>query len=366
MNRILSQCTKELAQFRRDRINLFLAFILPLLSLLIYGFAVRLEAKNIPILLQDFDRSSLSWHYSERLFATNLFTPVDWQGSSEKALDIGLVKVAVIIPPEFSRRISSGKRTDVQVLVDGTDTNNARIIKNSIKATTQFFLQAENLIPDYSSVTVHTRIWFNPERLESLSIVPGVYAVVLWTFPSLLAAIAMVREKDKGNILLVYASDISAEEFILGKVLAYEIVGLGMSIIVMLMGAVIFHLPFAGSPIPLMLGTLLYIGASVMFGTMIGANTREQNSAVQSVSLIGFVTALMLSGFIYPLSNIPFPLSLVTYIIPARYFIVITRDAYVRGVGWPGVWFSIVMIIVLGLLLFNVTRKAMSRMQLGD
>jgi ABC-2 type transport system permease protein len=366
MNRILSQCTKELAQFRRDRLTLALAFVLPLLTLLIFGFAIRLEAKDIPLVVQDFDRSNLSQSYTERLFETNQFIPVRWEGDPEKALDLSLAKAVVIVPPDFSRRMAADKHTDVQVLVDGTDANNARVIKNSIKATTQSFLQAEKLIPDTAPILTNTRLWFNPGRAESLSIVPGVYAVVLWIFPSLLAAIAMVREKEKGTILQVYASDLSAEELILGKVLAYGIVGMGMAIGVMLLGAIIFQLRFAGDPTPLLLGTPLYVGTSVIFGNMLGARASDQNSAVQGVSLIGFLTALLLSGFIYPLSNIPFPLSLVSNIIPARYFIIITRDAYVRGVGWSGVWFSFLMILILGLLLFNVTHKILSRMQLGD
>jgi ABC-2 type transport system permease protein len=366
MNRILSQCIKELAQFRRDHLTLALAFVLPLLTLLIFGFAIRLEAKDIPLAVQDFDHSNLSQHYTERLFATQQFTPVVWDGDPEIALDHSLAKAVVIIPPDFSRRMAANKQSEVQVLVDGTDANNARVIKNNIKATTQSFLQAEKLIPETTPITTHTRLWFNPGREESLYIVPGVYAVVLWIFPSLLAAIAMVREKEKGTILQVYASDLSATELILGKVLAYEIVGLGMALGVMVLGGLIFHLRFAGGPTPLLLGTPLYVGASVMFGSMLGARASSQNAAVQGVSLIGFLTALLLSGFIYPLSNIPFPLSLASNIIPARYFITITRDAYVRGVGWVGVWFSLLMILGLGFLLFNVTRKALSRMQLGD
>ena len=226
MKRILSQCKKELAQFQRDRLTLALAFFLPFVTLLIFGFAIRLEAKDIPLAVQDFDRSNLSQQYIERLFATNQFTPVSWQGKPEAALDDNRARAAVIIPPDFDRQVKAGKSVDVQVLVDGTDANNARIIKNSIKATTQSFLQSENLMPDTMPIETETRIWFNPGRKESLYIVPGVYAVVLWIFPSLLSAIAMVREKEKGTILQVYASDLSAAELILGKALAYVAVGL--------------------------------------------------------------------------------------------------------------------------------------------
>jgi ABC-2 type transport system permease protein len=368
MKRILSQCSKELAQFRRDRLTLALAFLLPLMALLIFGFAIRLEAKNIPLAVQDFDRSTLSLSYIDRLFATNQFTPVRWSGNDpvQDAIDRGLAKAAVIIPPEFSRRIKAGTESNVQVLVDGTDVNNARVIKNSIKATTNFFLRSEGLIPDRQKVQTRTRLWFNPGRKESLYIVPGVYAVILWIFPSLLAAIAMVREKEKGTILQVYASSLSAKELLLGKGLAYLLVGLGQALVVMGLGSLIFQLGFAGDPTPLLLGTPVYLGASVMFGLLLGVRTGNQNAAVQGVSLIGFITSLLLSGFIYPLSNIPFPLSLLPNVVPARYFIEMTRDAYVRGIGWAGVWFPLLMIAVLGGLFFTVARKALSRMQLPD
>jgi len=132
------------------------------------------------------------------------------------------------------------------------------------------------------------------------------------------------------------------------------------------LGALIFSLKLAGDPTPLLLGTLLYLWASVMFGIMLGTRTSNQNSAVQGVSLVGFLTALLLSGFIYPLSNIPFPLSLLPNVIPARYFIEITRDAYVRGIGWSSVWFALIMIFAIGMMFFNVARRVLSRMQLPD
>jgi ABC-2 type transport system permease protein len=365
VKRIFSQCLKELAQFRRDRLTLALAFALPVMSLFIFGFAIRLEAKDIPLAIQDFDQSVLSRSYQDRLYATHQFqwVPISEQDSPQRVLDQGLAKAVVIVPPDFSRRITAGKTADVQVLVDGTDANNARVIKNGIKATTNAFLQAEKLIPETSAITPRTRIWFNPGRKESLYIVPGTFAVVLWIFPSLLAAIAMVREKEKGTILQIYASSMSAAELILGKALAYIAVALCMAIGVIGLGVLVFQLEFAGDPTPFLLGTPLYLFASVMFGLFIGVRVNEQNAAVQAVALVGFLTALLLSGFIYPLSNIPFPLSLISNLVPARYYIVITRDAFVRGTGWAGVWWAPLMIFLIGMLFFTAARKILSRMQ---
>lgn len=368
MKRILSQCIKELAQFRRDRLTLALAFLLPFATLLIFGFAIRLEAKDIPLIVQDFDRTNMSNGYIESIYATNQFKPVNWDinASPQLAIDLSLAKAVIIIPPDFTRHLVATKQADVQVLVDGTDANNARVIKNGIKATTNSFMRIQGLIADVNPITTQTRLWFNPGRKESLSIVPGTFAVVLWIFPSLLAAISMVREKEKGTILQLYASSLSSTELIWGKALAYWVVAMGMALLVMGGGATIFGLQFAGDPSPFLLGTLIYLWASTMFGLMIGARVNDQNAAVQAVSLVGFLTSFLLSGFIYPLSNIPFPLSLIPNVVPARYFIEITRDAFVRGVGWSGVWLSLVIIFLLGMVFFNVARKAMGRMQLSS
>jgi ABC-2 type transport system permease protein len=365
MKRVLAQCVKEIAQFRRDRLTLALAFLLPFITLIIFGFAIRLESKNIPLIVQDFNHTNLSSSYIERLYATNQFISKQWSGGNpiRDAIDKGIAKVAVIIPPEFSRDIQADRSTRVQVLIDATDVNNARVIRNNIQRVTNFFMQKHGLLPAIS-ITARMRLWFNPGRLESLYIVPGVYGVVLWIFPSLLSAIAMVREKEKGTILQVYTSSISATELLLGKGLAYLLIAIAEALIVMLLGSIIFRVGIVGNPITLLIGTLLFLIDSVLFGLLLGVRSSNQNAAVQGVSLVGFITSLLLSGFIYPLNNIPFPLSLVPNVIPARYYIDITRDAFVRGTGFAGVWFDLIMLAALGLVFFNVSRRVLSRMQL--
>jgi ABC-2 type transport system permease protein len=366
MRRILVQCRKELLQFRRDRLTLGLAFLLPLLTLLIFGFAIRLETKHIPIVVQDLDRSPLSSAYTERLFATNQFEPARWGGGDplREAMDRGRARAVVVIPPEFSRRVKAQRPVAVQVLVDGTDANNARVIRNSVQATTGFFLRQQGLAGEGASVRARIRLWFNPGRRESLSIVPGVYAVVLWIFPSLLAAIAMVKEKERGTILKVYASGLGAMDWLLGKTLAYLLVGVAMALVVMGAGGLIFRLGLAGDPSPLLLGTILYLAAAVIFGLLLGVRSANQQGAVQGVALVGFLTALLLSGFIYPLSNIPFPLSLISAVVPARHFIVVSRDAFVRGTGWSGVWLHVLLIALIGAVFLLLARRSLGPMQL--
>lgn len=368
MKRIWSQAQKELAQFRRDRLTVALAFILPFLTLFIFGFAIRLEAQDIPLAIQDFDNSPLSRSYIERLYANDQFQPSRWngQGSAQTAVDQGLAKATVIIPPDFSRQIKAGQVSSIQVLVDGTDVNNARVIRNSIEATTQFFLRNAGLQPNQPPIDLQSRIWFNPGREEALYIVPGTCAVILWIYPSLLAAIAMVREKEQGTIVQVYASSLSAVELILGKGLAYLVVGLSIATIVILTSMLVFGLRFAGDPTPLLIGTPLFVASATLFGIMIGTRVPNVTIAVQAVATVGFLTALLLSGFIYPLSNIPFPLSIISNIIPTRYYIPIIRDGFVRGAGWLAVWIHMTVLVILSLILFNIARRNLSRMQLPD
>lgn len=366
MKRILSQCTKELAQFKRDRLTLALAFLLPLMTLLIFGFVIRLEAKNIPLIVQDFDGSNLSYAYTERLFATNQFQPTSWEGTSPiTALDYGIAKVAVVIPPDFSRRIKAGKSSEVQVLIDGTDSNNARVIQNSIKATTNFFLHNSGLPSEPEKIIAHMRLWFNPGRKESLFIVPGIYAVVLAIYPAILASIAMVREKEQGTILQVYASSLSATELLLGKALAYLLISLGVTIMLESLGSLIWGIGLVGDPTPWLIGTPIFLMTNVLFGLFVGVRASNQSAATQATAF-SFLPALLLSGFIYPLNNIPFPLSLLSYIVPPRYYIDLTRDAFVRGTGWAGVWYAPLVLVLLSLLLFNAARRGLRRMQLPD
>ena len=378
MQRILAQCNKELVQFKRDRLTLGLAFILPLISLFIFGFAIRLEAKNIPLYIQDFAQTPLSNSYVESLLADDKFeTPSPSQllflqnqlsqiNSYQEIIDQGIAKVVVVIPPEFSRNINSNNNSNIQVIVDASDVNNARIINNTIKRITTNFLEQSGLTRSATKIIPQIRIWFNPDRQEALYLIPGVYGVILWLYPSLLTAIAVAKEKEEGTMLKIYTSDISATEFLLGKWLAYLIIGMGQASLIMVIGALIWNLNLVVEPTSLFIGTLIFLANSVGLGLMIGVKSDNQIGAIQAVNPIVLITAYAFSGFIYPLSNLPFPLSIIPNFVPLRYYITITRDAYVRGIGWSDVWFSIIMLIVLGILIFNNARNNLKQMQLLD
>jgi len=366
VKKVLAQCKKELNQFVRDKLTVALAFVLPLLSLMLFGFGVRLEIKNINVVVQNYDSGLMSYDLVDRLYNNAQFDAHKWNGAHplEDALDKGYAKAGVVIPPQFSRELRQGHQASFQVFVDATDVNNARVIKNSIIATTNGFLKANNLYTDEGAIKPEIRLWFNPGRRESLYVVPGALGVVLWIFPSLLAALAMVREKETGTILQVYASSITAAEFLGGKILAYLIVALSMAVFLNTCAFLLFNIHFVGDPTPYFLGLTFFVLSSVCFGTMIGVNTTSQSSAVQAVATGGFTTALLLSGYLYPIRNIVYPLSLVTVLVPTRWFVQLSRDTFVRGGGWSYDWYLPLILAAGGVFFFRIAHKNLSKMQL--
>jgi ABC-2 type transport system permease protein len=371
IRRIRNQFFKELQQFQRDRLGVALAFILPVIALLIIGFAIRLEAKNIPLVVRDLDQTSLSRSYIERLYATNLFVPAKWEGNQfPDALDRGTAQVQVMIPSGFTADAVAGRTGNVQVVIDGSDTINARVIDLAIKGATLFVVQEQlgnrfSLLDDPLGIVAQVRLWFNPGRQESLFIVPGSYGVILAIFPPLLISIALVREKEQGTILQLYASSLSAFELLVGKSLAYVAVGLGEAVLLFIVGFLLFGVRFVGDPMPLVIGTPVFMLAGVQLGLIIGIFTTTQSAAVQAIGTIKVLTAFLLAGFLFPLNSVPFPFSIASYLVPSRYYIELCRDVFVRGSGWFGTWYLILVMLILGIAEFGLAWWGMRRMQVS-
>lgn len=367
IRRIRGQFFKEINQFQRDRLGVALAFILPVIALLIIGFAIRLESKNIPLVVRDLDQTSLSRSYIERLYATNLFVPAQWQGSRfPDALDRGNAQAQVIIPPNFMAEVDAGKTGQVQVVIDGSDVINARVIKLAIEGTTLSIVQEKLGDLAELGIVAQVRLWFNPGRQESLFIVPGSYGVILAIFPPLLIAIALVREKEQGTILQLYASSLSAFELLMGKSLAYVAVGLGEALILFIVGWLLFGVGVVGNPLPLVMGTPVFLWSGVQLGLIIGIFTTTQSAAVQAIGTIKVLTAFLLAGFLFPLNSVPFPFSVFAYFVPVRYYIELCRDVFVRGSGWFGTGHLLAAMLILGMAEFGLAWWGMHRMQLSS
>jgi ABC-2 type transport system permease protein len=365
MIRVFSQVGKEIAQFRRDKLTLALAFFLPVMAILLYGYATRLESKNIPVAIKNYDAGSLSREYIDTIFANGQLTPSPFNGSDAmQPLDEGLAKASIIIPAEFSRHVKQGLPANIQVIVDATDVNNARVIKNSIIATSNYFSQTHDINHVQQLVKTEVRLWFNPGRDEALYVAPGAIAVVLWIFPCLLAALAMAREKEQGTVLQLYASSITSFELIAGKAMAYTIIALAQSVLIIGVSMILYGLRFVGDMVIFSLSLVLFLASAVLFGTFAGTRATTQSAAVQIVATTGFTTALLLSGFLYPLRNITYPLSLISTILPARYFVEESRNAFVRGSDFASQLYIPLALFGCAFVLYMAASRIMRAMQL--
>jgi ABC-2 type transport system permease protein len=368
LRRVWVQCIKELVEFRRDRLTVALAFVLPLGMLLIFGFAIRLQIKNIPVAIQDFDRSPFSRDFISRLGASGelVVVPEPLGPAPATILDRGDVRAVIVIPPGTQRALAAGRPAPIQGLVDATDVVNALSIKQILTAACAFVGSTYGPPAAPPTVALHVRIWFNPGGNEALFIVPGVYAVILAMYPTILAAIAMVRDKERGTIVQAYASRLRASELIAGKCLALECIGLAEALAIMAVGFVVWGVRFAGDPLPLLIGTPLLVCCQVLLGLFIGARTNTVTSAIQASGSINSLLSVLLSGFMYPVFAMPAFFQWLSFIIPTRHFINITRDAFVRGAGWPGVWTEVLALACIAAVLAVAAWLPMRRMQVAD
>jgi ABC-2 type transport system permease protein len=367
MKRIIAQVRKELTQTFRDRLTLVLALVLPLILMALLGTAISLTVTDLPIVVQDLDQSPLSRQYTDAFRASLTFriVPLSLNMRPEEALDYGKARAAIVIPERFERNLLRGDNADVQFLIDGTDANTANIMRGNASAVTQAFLTQFRPAVTQPAVRAQTRLWFNPGRENKQYIGPGVLAVGLALFPPLLAALAMSREGEQKTILQVYVSSISAYEFLLGKTIAYTIIAIMEWLLLMVMAFTLFGLRLAGDPSPLIVTSFIYLLCTTSFGTMVGAAIPNQAAAIQAVAMGAFLMSFLLSGFIFPISNIPASVRWVSNIVPARFYIEVTRDAFVRGGGWPAVWHAPVALAVLGLFFFFVAWRKMRLMQVS-
>jgi ABC-2 type transport system permease protein len=365
VRRIVAQARKELTQLRRDRLALALALVLPLALISLLGTSISLTVTDIPIVVQDLDQTPLSRRYIDAFRSSLTFRIVALPPATapETMLDRGRARAALVIPERFAREIHRGRTAEVQLLVDATDANTALLTRGSAVQVTRAFarqLGPPNVAP---AISTATRLWFNPGREPRKFYGPGFLVLGLSIFPTVLAALAMSREGEQRTILQVYVSSISAHEFLLGKILAGMVVGLAQWLLAVGLMFTLFGLRLAGDPTPLIAGSVLFVFCVTSFGSLVGAAIPNQAAAVQAVALGGFLLSFLLSGLIFPIENIPAALRWISSLVQARYYVVVVRDAFLQGGGWPAVWWAVLAIGGLGLAFYALAWRAMRRMQ---
>jgi ABC-2 type transport system permease protein len=363
MRRIVAQTRKELTQIVRDWRTMLLALILPLILLVLLGNAISLQVTDLPIVVQDLDSSPGSRELIDAFRSSLTLRVVPWPTDKQpdEALTSSTARAVLIIPERFERDLERGVNAEVQIIVDASDANTARLIAGYANQIVAAHNNAESSMQQ--PVQAAIRLWYNPGRSSKRFYGPGIFVLALSIFPPLLAALAMAKEEDQKTILQVYVSNIGASEFLLGKVFAFMTVALAETVVMMVLLFTYFGLSFAGDPTPFLIATVLYAFCVASFGTMIGANIPNQAAAMQAVALGGFLLVFLLSGLIFPIENIPGSLRWVSYFIWGRYYIEIVRDAFLQGGGWPAVWAKTLIIGVIGCLFFALAWVGKRRMQ---
>jgi ABC-2 type transport system permease protein len=364
--RTWAQVRKELRQMLRDRLALALILILPLMQLTLMGQSLAFIVLDLPVVVQDFDNSSASRELIETLQASRTFRVIAWPPDRrpEDAFASNAARAALVIPGDFGRNLSRGIDAPVQLLVDGSDANTAKLLSGYAAGVTRSFNDAHRAGGAQPLVRTEIRLWYNPSLSSKRFYGPGIMVMALSMFPPLLATLAMAREGERKTILQVYVSNITAGEFLLGKVIAFMIVTLSEAILLLAFLVAFFGVRVAGDPTPFLVATVLYAFCVSSFGTMVGAAIPNQAAAMQAVMFGGFLLVFMLSGLMFPLTNVPIGLRWMSNIVWARYYIEIVRDLFMQGGGWPANWSRVLAIGVIGSVFFLLAWRRMRPMRL--
>jgi len=359
--RLLAVARKEVVQLRRDRRSLILAFLLPVFMLVMFGYAISWDVRDIKMVVVDQDRTVKSRDLVAAFAASGYFEIVDHLPAARNVLplfDRGTVKLALVIPPGFSRDLGNGisPGAPVQALVDGTDANTATIVLGYTRATVQSWsqrvvLQGRTLTPP---ITAESRVWYNEELLSRNMIVPGLVATIMMIISALLTSLTIAREWERGTMEQLAATPVSRLEVVLGKLIPYIGIGSIDVAITCLLGVFMFHVPLRGDILLLAVLSFLFLVGAFALGIWISAVVKSQLLATQMAMLVSYLPAFLLSGFMFSIDAMPTPLRILSHLVPARYFLVVTRGIFLKGVGldvllWPAL--SMVLFAVIGLTL---------------
>jgi len=372
LRKVVAITRKEFYHLIRDYRSLYLAFAIPLILILLFGYALSLDVDNVRTVIVDHDNTFQSRDLVRRLDASPYFHVVARLGTSQEAadwLDHGRTTLALVIPPDWTRNIQADREAPLQVLLDGSDPNFANISAGYITA----FLERENSAALYQFLNRQgqeqmrpplegrIRIWFN-EDLESRNfIVPGIIGVIIMIVGAMLTSLVIAREYENGTMETIKSLPVSAGEFIIGKAIPYFFITLADVLIAILMGQVLFGIVMKAS-FWLMIGACsLYLAVAITLGLFISAATKSQLVANQVAPLATFLPSMLLSDFVFPVMNMPPVIQVITYIVPARYFIDILKGIYMKNLDishlWPGFTVLFFMAALLAILNMIVLKR---------
>ena len=361
--RLLTLIKKEFIQIRRDRRILPILLIMPVLQLLILGYAVSSDIKHLSTVVCDLDRTVESRALTDK-FATSGYFDIRYYLRDERQIkalmDAGRARVGIVIPPRFARDLARRETATVQLLLDGTDSNTATVAQGYVTQivnaeSTRIILDRLGPKADLPiGVDPSVRVWFNPDLKSVNFMVPGVVALILTIVTMTMTATAIVKEKERGTIEQLIVSPIGPFQLMLGKAIPFVIIGYLDIFIVVLVGLFWFGVPIAGSFGLLLLLSGLFIMTTLALGLLISTVSQTQQQAM----MLGFFVNppfMLLSGFIFPIASMPEPMQYLTYLIPLRYFLIIIRGIFLKGVGLDVLWPQALAMLAFGVVVLTLS-----------
>jgi len=354
--RLFAVARKEWIQLRRDTRSMILAFALPLLLLLFFGYAITWDVNDLRIAVLDQDRSTASRELVEAMVSSGYFSveaSIESGDEIDEWLVRGSVQGVVVIPSGYSVDLAApGRAATVQLLVDGSDANTATIALNYADAIVgRFGARAALQGRDASGgISLEPRTWYNPNLESRHMIVPGLIAVIMSIIAAMLTALTIAREWERGTMEQLAATPVSRLEVVIGKLLPYLGIGLFDVAVTVAAGMLIFGTPLNGSVALLAVMTILFLIGALGLGIVISAVVKSQVLATQVAMVATYLPALLLSGFMFDIASMPVVLRGVTYLVPARYFITVTRGVFLKGVGISVLWPEALLMLAYAVL----------------
>ena len=367
MRQLIPIIRKEILHILRDKRVLSILTFVPAVLLLINGYALNFDVRNITLAVYDGEKSAQSREFIGIFVTSGYFeytgTLTDYR-QAQSYIDDGTVKLVLVIPPDFSNDVISGRQATVQLLVDGMDANAATTIVGYAQAVTLQYSQKvilRNLAKfgrsGYIPVNYQSRIWYNPELKSAKFLVPGLIAFILAITGVIATALSIVKEKERNTIEQIDVSPVHPVSLIVGKMIPYAIISVVAAAIVLLTAYVLFDVEVKGSLVLLFLTTLLFISAALGQGLLVSTISDSQQLAFQLATVVSMLPTMILSGFMFPISSMPLFLQILSNITPAKFYLVAMRGIVLKGVGIEAFWEQLVYLSIFTLIVVAVSVK---------
>lgn len=361
MKRFLGFVHKEFLHLFRDYRSLLIMLGMPFAQILIFGFAISTDIRHAPVAVLDYSRDAETEKLTNKIFSSGYFRPAANVFDVSQIEDVfrrGDAKMVIVFGSDFAKKLQTGQGVSVQLIADASDANVANLIVNYTQSIIQDYLRekqqtqaiAPHLVPEI-------KMQYNPELKSAFMFVPGIICLLLMLISAIMTSISIAREKELGTMEVLLASPLRPSQIIIGKVIPYVVIAFIIGLIILAMGYTVFGMPFHGN-IALLLGEcLLFITLALSLGILISTITKSQQTALMVSMFALLLPVLLLSGFIFPIENMPKPLQWFSLIMPPRWFIIIIKNSMLKGVGIEHVWKETVILLGMTALLLTVSIK---------